>query len=155
VAKVKKAGAVRVARSGKKAKAKNAPVGASTGGRKAGGRRRVKGKAGKRGKVKVVTRRPVPTPTFRVTALDPQKKCGAGTSVQQLFRINEELADGVRAHLVFFDRHGWYCEHGRDCPAVAPAKKFSQKVQKVQKVSVMAHGNSGSNGLTHNGRMRA
>lgn len=155
MAKVKKAGAVRVARSGKKAKAKNAPVGASTGGGKAGGRRRVKGKAGKRGKVKVVTRRPVPTPTFRVTALDPQKKCGAGTSVQQLFRINEELADGVRAHLVFFDRHGWYCEHGRDCPAVAPAKKFSQKVQKVQKVSVMAHGNSGSNGLTHNGRMRA
>jgi hypothetical protein len=158
VAKVKKAGAVRVARSGKKAKAKNAPVGASTGRRKAGGRKRAKGKAGKRGKVKVGPQRPAPASTFRVTALDPQKKCGAGTSVQQLFRINEELADGVRAHLVFFDRHGWYCEHGRDCPAVAPAKKFSQKVQKVQKVqqvSVMAHGNSGSNGLTHNGRMRA
>jgi len=153
VAKVKKAGAVRVARSGKKAKAKNAPVGASTGARKAGGRKRVKGKAGKRGKV--VPRAPVSAPTFRVTALDPQKKCGAGTSVQRLFRINEELADGVRAHLVFFDRHGWYCEHGRDCPAVAHAKKFSQKGQKVQKVSVMAHGNGGNNGLTHNGRMRA
>jgi hypothetical protein len=152
VAKVKKAGAVRVVRSGKKAKSKHVPVGASTGARKASRRKPVNGKAGKRGKVKVVSKRPVPAPTFRVTALDPQKKCGAGTSVQQLFRISEELADGVRAHLVFFDRHGWYCEHGRDCPAVAAAKRFSQKGQKV---SVMARGNSGSNGLTHNGRMRA
>ena len=62
---------------------------------------------------------------FVVTQLDPRKKCGAGTSVQQLFRISEESVDGVvRSHLVFLDRHGWYCEHGRECPAVRHAQKF-------------------------------
>ena len=33
-------------------------------------------------------------------------------------------ADG---HLVFFDRHGWYCVHGRDCPAVQAAQKCDRK----------------------------
>jgi hypothetical protein len=127
VAKVKKAGAVRVVRSRKKAKAKNAPSGA----RKIGRRKPTGGKVGRRAKVKVVLKRAPPPPTFRVTALDPQKKCGAGTSVQELFRVSEESSDGLRSHLVFFDRHGWYCEHGRDCPAVLHAKKFSQKGSKV------------------------
>jgi len=153
VAKVKKAGAVRVIRSRKKAKSKDAPSGA----RKVGVRKPAKGKVGKRRKVKVALERSAPPPTFRVTALDPQKKCGAGTSVQELFRINEESSNGLRSHLVFLDRHGWYCEHGRECPAVPHAKKFSEKASRVSakessKVSVMAHGN---NGLTHNGRMRA
>lgn len=87
-----------------------------------------------------------PTPavsTFHVRELDPLQKCGAGTSVQRLFRIDETNAGAVRPHLVFFDRHGLYCEHGRDCPAVPYAR------------SVMAHDNPQHNGPTHNGRMRA
>src|SRR6185369_13668332 len=47
--------------------------------------------------------------TFKVRELDPVAKCGAGTSVQRLFRIDEHADDGVRAHMVFLDRHGWYC----------------------------------------------
>jgi len=95
VAKVKKAGAVRRALSRRKKARQNAPSGA-------------------RGSAK-----------FRVTPLDPRKKCGAGTSVQKLFRISEESTDGiVRSHLVFLDRHGWYCEHGRDCPAVSHGQKY-------------------------------
>ena len=81
-------------------------------------------------------------PTFHVVALDPQRKCGAATSVQQLFRVRESPAHGgVISHLVFFDRHGWYCEHGRNCPAVLPARKIGDRTRQ--------------HGPTHNGRMRA
>jgi hypothetical protein len=30
-------------------------------------------------------------------------------------------------HLVFLDRHGWYCVHGRDCPAVKAAQQCDRK----------------------------
>jgi hypothetical protein len=60
---------------------------------------------------------------FRAALLDPIEKCGPGTSVQRLYRIDEVTSEGAkRSHMVFFDRHGWYCEHGRDCPSVAHAK---------------------------------
>jgi hypothetical protein len=60
---------------------------------------------------------------FRAALLDPIAKCGPGTSVQRLYRIDEVTSEGAkRSHMVFFDRHGWYCEHGRDCPSVAHAK---------------------------------
>jgi hypothetical protein len=65
--------------------------------------------------------------TFAATELDPIKKCGPGTSVQLLYRVNETAGKAVRPHLVFFDRHGWYCEHGRDCPAVAHARRDAKK----------------------------
>ena len=58
-----------------------------------------------------------------VRALDPIKKCGQGTSVQLLYRVIERADGGLTNHLVFFDRHGWYCEHGRTCPAVTLARK--------------------------------
>ncbi|MEP6495623.1 MAG: hypothetical protein ABJF01_23260 [bacterium] len=64
-----------------------------------------------------------PSSAFRVRPLDPQLKCGPGTSVQQLFRVDEALDGVTRTHLVYFDRHGWYCEHGRTCIAVAPARR--------------------------------
>jgi len=78
---------------------------------------------------------------FEVRELDPVRKCGPDTSVQQLYRVDEHTNGQARAHLVFFDRHGWYCEHGRDCPAVAPARK----------AGIHAH----HTGPTHNGRTRA
>ena len=69
-----------------------------------------------------------PSRNVRIRALDPLRKCGAGTSVQQLYRV-DELTDGRPGltHLVFFDRHGWYCEHGRSCPAVDDVRK-SQRI---------------------------
>jgi hypothetical protein len=65
-----------------------------------------------------------PVVRVAVKPLEPQAKCGAGTSVQYLFRVDETVDGRTTAHLVFFDRHGWYCEHGRNCPAVGHAKKY-------------------------------
>jgi hypothetical protein len=66
-----------------------------------------------------------------IRELDPQQKCGEGTSVQFLYRVDHTV-DGQRtAHLVFFDPHGWYCEHGRTCPAVAHAKKHNGQFARV------------------------
>jgi hypothetical protein len=66
-----------------------------------------------------------------IRELDPQQKCGEGTSVQFLYRVDHTI-DGQRtAHLVFFDLHGWYCEHGRTCPAVAHAKKHNGQFARV------------------------
>jgi hypothetical protein len=66
-----------------------------------------------------------------IRELDPQQKCGEGTSVQFLYRVDHTI-DGERtAHLVFYDPHGWYCEHGRTCPAVAHAKKHNGQFARV------------------------
>jgi hypothetical protein len=67
-------------------------------------------------------------PQFTARMLNPIEKCGPGTSVQRLYRI-DETGQGVprRVHLVFFDRHGWYCEHGRDCAAVSHAVARARK----------------------------
>ena len=73
---------------------------------------------------------PKPAPTrevIRVVDLDPFEKCGRGTTVQRLIRVDERIDDEREAHLVFFDRHGWYCEHGRTCPAVGHARKHAQR----------------------------
>ena len=83
-----------------------------------------------------------PAASYRIRELDAQQKCGPNTSVERLFRVDES-GDVPRAHLVFLDRrHGWYCEHGVHCPAVAPARRF---------------GESGAQhtGRTQNGGMRA
>ncbi len=72
-------------------------------------------------------RRPAPTPATRrpnveVRELDPLRKCGPGTTVELMFRVIERADGGAVNHLVFLDRHGWYCEHGRTCRAVALAR---------------------------------
>jgi len=66
-----------------------------------------------------------------IKPLDPIQKCGAGTSVQFLYRVDESVDGRSTAHLVFFDRHGWYCEHGRTCPAVGHAKKYNGQIARV------------------------
>jgi hypothetical protein len=63
--------------------------------------------------------------TVRVKALDPLEMCGKGTSVIRLFRVEEKLDQTRIHHLVFFDRHGWYCEHGKQCSAVGDVQKFT------------------------------
>ena len=64
-----------------------------------------------------------PARDFTVKELDPQERCGEQTSVQFLLRVVERAEDRVTNHLVFFDHHGWYCEHGRDCMAVPHAMR--------------------------------
>src|SRR5215207_4885506 len=73
------------------------------------------------------------TPVVRVAVkpLDPLRKCGPNTSVQFLYRVDEQVDGRSTAHLVFFDRHGWYCEHGRTCPAVGHARKFNGQIARV------------------------
>ncbi len=63
------------------------------------------------------------TRLMRIRELNPQSTCGIGTTVMQLFRVDDLPSGSATTHLVFFDRHGWYCEHGRDCPAVAVVRK--------------------------------
>ena len=85
----------------------------------------------------------VPEVHFRVKELNAQQKCGAGTSVERLFRVDETADGAAKAHLVFLDRrHGWYCEHGVECPAVRQARRIGEADR--QHI-----------GRTNNGRMRA
>lgn len=58
-----------------------------------------------------------------IKELDPIRKCGPGTSVQVLLKVVERVDGKATNHLVFFDKYGWYCDHGRSCPAVAHARK--------------------------------
>jgi len=62
----------------------------------------------------------------RIKAMDPAEMCGPGTSVTRLFRVEERLDQTRIHHLVFYDRHGWYCEHGRQCGAVKDVQKFTK-----------------------------
>jgi hypothetical protein len=67
----------------------------------------------------------------KLRELDPVARCGPGTSVEHLFRV-EELLDGEPTiHLVFFDRHGWYCMHGAGCVAVADVQKELKQRHRV------------------------
>ena len=66
-----------------------------------------------------------------VKPLDPLRKCGLKTTVQFLYRVDEEVDGRSTPHLVFFDRHGWYCEHGRSCPAVGHARKFKGQIARA------------------------
>lgn len=58
------------------------------------------------------------TRLVRIKALDPCARCGPNTCVEQLYRVDEQVAGTATVHLVFFDRHGWYCVHGASCVAV-------------------------------------
>ena len=56
-----------------------------------------------------------------VDVLEPQSIVGAKTAVEHVVRVRARANDV--AHLVFHDRHGWYCEtHGPTCAAVALAR---------------------------------
>ena len=68
----------------------------------------------------------LPVRGVKIRALDPQAKCGPGTSVTQLFRVDETIDGALATHLVFFDRHGWYCVHGRNCRAVDDVRKHGK-----------------------------
>jgi hypothetical protein len=61
-----------------------------------------------------------------VARVDPLIAIGPATRVRELYRVR--LGYEARVHQVFHDRYGWYCaEHGRDCAAVAEAKKSKER----------------------------
>ena len=90
-------------------------------------------KAAGRRALAVVRGRATDAPVVRVAvkSLDPLRKCGPNTTVQFLYRVDEQVDGRSTPHLVFFDRHGWYCEHGRSCPAVGHARKFNGQIARV------------------------
>lgn len=59
--------------------------------------------------------------------MNPVQMCGKDTSVTQLYRVEETGDRGKTHHLVFFDKHGWYCEHGKQCSAVGDVQKFTRR----------------------------
>ena len=79
-----------------------------------------------RGRVREDDSRNDPRELMRIRRLDPQSTCGEGTTVMQLFRVDDLPEDIARVHMVFHDRHGWYCEHGRECPAVAAVRRHQR-----------------------------
>lgn len=57
-----------------------------------------------------------------VDVLDARAVVGPRTGVEHLVRVR--LRPNDAPHLVFHDRHGWYCEaHGPGCSAVALARE--------------------------------
>ena len=49
--------------------------------------------------------------------------CGPDTTVTELWKVREHSENEAVVHLVYFDRYGWYCEHGRGCKAVAEVRQ--------------------------------
>ena len=57
-----------------------------------------------------------------ITRLDPRAVLGRSTRVQGVWRV--EYPGERRPHLVYHDRHGWYCEeHGPECRAVTRVRR--------------------------------
>jgi hypothetical protein len=83
------------------------------------GKKRTAAKKGTRKKTPEVAERKV-----RITEKDPCLMCGKDTSVERVFRVEEWDGKAKNIHLVFFDRHGWYCDHGAQCAAVSDVKRF-------------------------------
>jgi hypothetical protein len=110
---------------------KSASRGSASGARRSAAKGKApKGAALKRGAIKghkQMAQLPVAR-VVRIKALDPYEMCGPRTSVVHLLRV-DELQDGASAvHLVFFDRHGWYCEHGPACRAVEDVRKKGKQL---------------------------
>src|SRR5436305_631526 len=115
VTRVNKSGGRKAARKGQSARRSEPRGGAAP-----------KTKARGRAKAKLVQAKS-PAAQFRVKELNAQQKCGPATSVERLFRVDETADGAARAHLVFLDRrHGWYCEHGVECPAVRQARRIGE-----------------------------
>lgn len=90
-------------------------------------------KRGKKGGRRIPTRPAVPVVrVVKVRELDPIAKCGPSTSVEQLFRVDESAGPHATVHLVFYDRHGWYCVHGPRCVAVSDVHSHNRTMQRAR-----------------------
>ena len=131
-----KAPKMTTAQASKKKRGTVGPRSARNGTNRKGTKMSTRAKTGRAASLQLLKKkgRPAPPPPVvrvSVRELDPVRKCGAGTSVQLLFRVDETVDGRSTAHLVFLDRHGWYCEHGRNCPAVGHAKKYNGQIARV------------------------
>lgn len=73
--------------------------------------------------------KPVSAPsTYIVEPLDPWLKCGPDTTVTELWKVRERRERETHFHLVYLDRYGWYCEHGRDCAAVTEVRRVVREM---------------------------
>ena len=88
----------------------------------------------KRDRPTPAAKRVAPVRTVKVRALDPKARCGPGTTVEHLFRVDETVNGNPATHLVFYDRHGLYCEHGRTCPAVEDVRRANRNLDRTRKV---------------------
>jgi hypothetical protein len=62
-------------------------------------------------------------PSYQLEPLDPWLMCGPDTTVTELWKVRERREKETLFHMVYFDRYGWYCEHGRACKAVAEVRQ--------------------------------
>lgn len=70
-----------------------------------------------------------------VEPLDPWAMCGPDTSVTEIWRATEATgASKPVYHLVFQDQYGWYCEHGRGCPAVARVREAVRELAALMRL---------------------
>lgn len=54
-------------------------------------------------------------------SLDPRTVVGPRTATSAVIRVRLRSVEAT--HLIFHDRHGWYCDtHGATCEAVAVAR---------------------------------
>lgn len=61
-----------------------------------------------------------------VVRLNPRNVAGEKTSVVEVIKVRMRSTEPP--HLIFHDRHGWYCEtHGVHCAAVALAKELAER----------------------------
>lgn len=58
-----------------------------------------------------------------IERLNPKQVAGQRTAVVEIIRVRIRSTEPL--HLVFHDKHGWYCEtHGSSCIAVTYAREF-------------------------------
>jgi hypothetical protein len=119
--------------AGKKVKSTRKSAVKGSAGAKPADKRKTKAASAKKASVLVRGRKATAGSLVKidVKALDPLRKCGPNTTVELLYRVDETVDGRSTPHLVFFDRHGWYCEHGRTCPAVGHAKKYNGQIARV------------------------
>lgn len=72
--------------------------------------------------------------------LNPWLSCGPDTTVTELWKVVERSGTEKRIHLVYFDRYGWYCEHGRNCAAVPEVRRAARAV--IESASATARSSS-------------
>ena len=61
-----------------------------------------------------------------IERLEPRRVVGPRTAVQDVVRVKMGATEAP--HIIFHDRHGWYCEaHGAQCGAVQLAKSASRE----------------------------
>lgn len=81
-----------------------------------------------RGRVKAGKARkavgPAVPPSYEFEPLNPWLMCGPDTTVTELWKVWERQEDHATLHLVYFDRYGWYCEHGAGCKAIAEVRRI-------------------------------